>query len=105
MPCPYNAQPGAYFVTICTYHRECPLGDIVDGDVRLNEAGETVRRCWEDIPHHFPLVQLDAMVIMPNHVHGIIVITESSRLGRGREQPETPIAIGAKSLSSVLSSK
>lgn len=92
-------------MTICTYHRECLLGDIVDGDVRLNAAREIVQRRWEDIPHHFPLVQLDAMVIMPNHVHGIIVITEPRPLGRGREQPETPIAVGAKHLSSVLSSK
>jgi len=40
----------------------------------LNEAGGVVRRCWENVPDHFPLVQLDAFVVMPNHVHGIIVI-------------------------------
>jgi putative transposase len=50
------------------------LGEIVDGEMRLNAAGEIARRCWEDIPHHFPLVELDAFVVMPNHVHGIIVI-------------------------------
>jgi len=42
--------------------------------MRLNEAGETARRCWEDIPDHFPLFELDAFVVMPNHVHGIIMI-------------------------------
>jgi putative transposase len=73
------AQPGAYFVTICTRERESPFGHVVNGEMRLNDAGEIARRCWEDIPHHFPLVGLDAFVVMPNHVHGIIVITESCR--------------------------
>ena len=71
------AQPGAYFVTVCTYQRECLFGHVVNGEMRLNDAGEIARRCWEDIPDHFPLVELDAFVIMPNHVHGIILITES----------------------------
>ena len=68
------SQPGAYFVTICTRDRACLFGEIVDGEMRLNEAGEIARGCWEEIPRHFPLVELDAFVVMPNHVHGIIVI-------------------------------
>jgi len=50
----------------------------------LNDAGEIARRCWEDIPDHFPFVELDAFVIMPNHVHGIIVITEPCRGEKSR---------------------
>jgi putative transposase len=73
------AQPGAYFVTICTRDRECLFGHVVNGEIHLNEAGEVAQRCWEGIPNHFPSVELDAFVIMPNHVHGIIVITESGR--------------------------
>jgi putative transposase len=61
-------------VTICTRDRVCVLGEIVDGEMRLNDAGEIAQRCWEEIPRHFPLVELDAFVVMPNHVHGIIVI-------------------------------
>ena len=61
-------------MTICARDRACLLGEIVNGEMRLNGSGETARRCWEDIPDHFPLVELDAFVIMPNHVHGIIVI-------------------------------
>jgi putative transposase len=61
-------------VTACTWQRECLFGHVVDGEMRLNEAGEIARRCWEDIPDHFPLVESDAFVIMPNHVHGIIMI-------------------------------
>ena len=67
-------QSGAYFVTICTRDRECLFGGIVDGEMRLNDAGEIARRCLEDIAGHFPLAEPDAFVVMPNHVHGIIVI-------------------------------
>ncbi len=67
-------QPGAYFVTICTRQRLCLFGEVVNGQVRLNAYGEIVRRCWENIPNHFAHVALDAFVVMPNHVHGILVI-------------------------------
>jgi putative transposase len=73
------SQPGAYFVTICTRDRECLFGHVVNGEMRLNEAGEIARRCWQDIPDHFPLIELDAFVLMPNHVQGIIVIHESCK--------------------------
>jgi REP element-mobilizing transposase RayT len=73
-PCPNHCLPGAYFVTICTRDRECLFGQIVDEVMRLNDAGAIARRCWEEIPDHFPSVELDAFVIMPNHVHGITVI-------------------------------
>jgi len=72
--CPYSAQPGAYFVTLCTRGRACLFGHVVNGEMHLNEAGETARRCWEDIPTHFPMVELDTFVIMPNHMHGVVVI-------------------------------
>lgn len=49
---------------------------MVNGEMHLNEAGDLAQRCWEDIPHHFPSVELDTFAITPNHVHGIIVITE-----------------------------
>jgi len=58
--------PGAYFVTICTHNGECLFEDPV-----LRRVVETM---WRRIPHHFPYVQLDEFVVMPNHVHGIIWI-------------------------------
>jgi REP element-mobilizing transposase RayT len=79
------SQPGAYFVTIRTLERACLFGHVVNGEMRLNDAGEIARRGWEDIPRHFPLVELDAFVIMPNHVHGIIVIQ-----GRGEASAIPP---------------
>lgn len=69
------SQAGAYFVTICAQDRAHLFGTVVDGDMRLNDAGRVVEQCWRDIPVHFPQVELDAFVIMPNHVHGIVVIT------------------------------
>lgn len=73
------ALPGAYFVTVCTYERECLLGHIESGRVVLSDAGEIAQRCWENTAHHYSFVELDAFVIMPNHVHGVIVITEFRR--------------------------
>ncbi|MDD3554241.1 MAG: transposase [Deltaproteobacteria bacterium] len=68
------AQAGAYFVTICTQGRACLLGDVVDGDIRLNDAGRMIESVWNDLPTFYPGVATDEFVVMPNHVHGIIVI-------------------------------
>ena len=67
-------QDGVYYVTICTFNRECLFGDVVDGTMELNEFGEIVAECWNNIHGQFPNVELDQWVIMPNHVHGIIHI-------------------------------
>ena len=71
------ASEGAYFVTICTHNRECILGEIVEGEVRLSEIGTIAHQCWLEIPNHFKNVALDEYVIMPNHVYGIIIIQPS----------------------------
>lgn len=70
-------QTGAYFVTICTYQRNCLFGEIVDGEMRLNINGEIAKGSWLSITRHFPNVELDEFVIMPNHLHGIIIIVEN----------------------------
>jgi putative transposase len=69
--------PGAYFITIVTYQRDRIFGNIVDGKMRLNALGAITGECWRAIPEHFPNVDLGTYVIMPNHVHGIIVINEN----------------------------
>jgi REP element-mobilizing transposase RayT len=76
--CDYS-QAGAYFVTICTQDRECLFVDIGGGEMRLNDAGTTVRNIWHKIPEHFPHTDIDAFVAMPNHIHGIIVINSDGR--------------------------
>ena len=69
----YGAN-GLYFITICTQNRECYFGDIVETRFIASQIGELVRKYWYEIPEHFPYVKLDTFVVMPNHVHGIIVI-------------------------------
>ena len=68
------SQDGAYFITVCTHNRVPLFGEIVDGVMALNTAGQIVEKCWCAIPEHFPQVTLDEFVVMPNHVHGIITI-------------------------------
>ena len=70
------SQAGAYFVTVCVQDRECLFGEIVDGHMRLNDAGQTVCTTWDDLCNHLPHVVLDVFVVMPNHIHGIIFITD-----------------------------
>ena len=81
------SQAGAYFVTICTEARECLFGEIVDAEMRLNEHGRIVCECWDVIPQRFPNVELDEFVVMPNHVHAIIVITDDNGVGAIHELP------------------
>src|SRR2546426_9828579 len=80
------SQGGAYFVTICVQNRECLLGDIVDDEMRLNDAGRMVERWWAELGNKFPSVETDEYVVMPNHFHGIIVIvgarSEERRVGK-----------------------
>ena len=77
------AGPGMYFVTVCTAGRERLLGQIVDGKMHLNEFGKIVWDCWLALPRHFPFISLDAFVVMPNHIHGII------NIHRSRNHPDT----------------
>jgi putative transposase len=68
------SQRGFFFVTICTHNKSSTLGKIVNFESRLSRLGKMVEDCWREIPKHFPNVHLDEWVIMPNHLHGIIVI-------------------------------
>src|SRR3989339_528025 len=68
------SNAGWYFVTICTQNRECLFGNIVNDKMILNKYGLIVNKYWLMIPNHFNNVELDEFTIMPNHVHGIVVI-------------------------------
>ncbi len=67
------SSPGAYFVTFCTRDKECLLRDVHDGIVRLGPAGKIVSAAWSALSRRFPDIQTDAFVVMPNHIHGIII--------------------------------
>jgi len=68
------AQAGAYFVTICVQNRECLLGEVIEGQMILSGPGQMVETVWPELPQHYPNVQADAFVVMPNHIHGIIIL-------------------------------
>jgi putative transposase len=70
----YNyASAGAYFVTICSEHRAHLFGEIENLKMRLNPAGQMIESTWNESPTHLN-VSLDALVVMPNHLHGIVVL-------------------------------
>ena len=77
------SQPGAYYVTVVTKQRYCLFGEVVCGEMRLNSFGRTVMECWDDLVRHYPSVQLDEFVVMPNHVHGIILLKEDLEISVG----------------------
>ena len=68
------SEPGAYFVTIRISGRECLLGQVVDGVMYPSAAGQMVQTVWDEIPGRYPGVDVDVFVVMPDHVHGIIVL-------------------------------
>jgi REP element-mobilizing transposase RayT len=69
----YSNQ-GAYFVTICTWNRVNILCDVLDSVMQLTSFGEIVMKYWEELPNLYNNIELDKVVIMPNHLHGIIWI-------------------------------
>ena len=88
------ASGGAYFVTICAMNRVCLFGAITDSEMSLSEFGRAAEAAWLAIPKHFEPLRLDAFVIMPNHVHGIIVINGTDRRGAACRAP-TPRTFGS----------
>jgi len=77
------ASPGAYFITVCTHRSACLFGRISDGVVRLNALGTLVETCWQALPMHYLHAELDAFVVMPNHIHGILVLVDESSKRHG----------------------
>jgi len=71
----YNySRNGAYFVTICTKNSMHLFGSIVDQKLIPNRQAEVVTECWLDLPLHYYNCTLDEFIVMPNHVHGIVII-------------------------------
>ena len=88
---------GAYFVTIGTHGRACIFGDVDDGTMILNAAGQLAQDEWLHLPERFHHIQMDACVVMPNHIHGIIMIDTAEAA------PHLGSIVGAfKSITSVL---
>ena len=93
------SRAGAYFITIVVQGRLCLFGDVVAGEMRLNDAGKMVRRAWDGMPDRFSFIEMDEFVVMPNHVHGVIIIHQPSP----SDTPPVGVSlVGAQSPSSTL---
>ncbi|MCK9357853.1 MAG: transposase [Dehalococcoidia bacterium] len=92
------SQEGAYFVTVCTLNRVSLFGDVTNDAMQPNECGQAVLDVWNRLPHHYPHVQTLAFVLMPNHVHGILLIQdvgeEASHRNQRRERRGLPDVVG-----------
>jgi len=71
------SESGYYFVTVCTQNREEWFGKIESGEMFLSTSGEIARDFWAEIPLHFQHIEIDEFSVMPNHVHGILIIEEN----------------------------
>lgn len=77
------SRSGYYFITICTHDKAKLFGTISQGRMRLSAEGYIVRRCWRDLARHYRC-QLDAFIIMPDHIHGIIILKDNPHLRADR---------------------
>ena len=81
------SQDGFYYITICTRNRECIFGEILNGEIELSKIGKIANECWNQIPKHFNNVMLDEMIIMPNHLHGIVIVENNHCRGLINQTP------------------
>jgi putative transposase len=88
------SQAGNYFVTVCTQNGVCFFGNVMDGEMVVNDAGTMVNTVWDELPTYYPGVSIDAFQIMPNHLHGIIVLRHPVG-ATPRGCPENTASVGA----------
>ena len=81
-------QRGAYYVTIVAWRRKCLFGEVVNGEMILSKFGLVAKQQWENLPKRFPNIELGAYVIMPNHMHGIIIITNRRGTAVNPNEPD-----------------
>jgi putative transposase len=107
------SQPGAYFITIVTRGRECLFGEIRDNEMHLNDYGRITDECWRAIAEHFPNTEIGTYAILPNHVHGIIVIyanenrmatNSSPSVGARHASALPPHGVKPKSIGAIVGS-
>jgi len=87
------SQPGAYFVTVCTHNRECLFGHIQENVMVMNDAGRMIEKWWQELPRKYPIVDMDAYTVMPNHFHGIVSIVGA--VSRDHIEPFSRCCVGA----------
>ncbi len=85
------SQAGAYFVTICTKNHQCLFGEIQQREMQLNAIGRVVSAQWQQLTYRFPDLELGEWVVMPNHIHGILIITGRGEACNGRGEASLKI--------------
>jgi REP element-mobilizing transposase RayT len=96
------STPGAYFVTVCTHSRRCLFGEIVDGEMLLNHRGRIVDEEWHRSKEIRDEIDMDLYTIMPNHIHGIIIIQDAGATGRSPLQTTPPRGPSKRSLGAFI---
>ncbi len=82
------ASNAGYFITICTDGKKCFFGEIVQGEMQRSPIGEIAHKLWYEIPNHFSNCQIDSFCVMPNHIHGILVINQTQEDAMNRRTRE-----------------
>ena len=77
------SQPGAYFITICTRNRLSIFGRVDQGKMQLNKNGIIATRKWEQLDERFPEIEIDEFIVMPDHMHGIVIISDVGAIHAG----------------------
>ena len=101
---------GAYFITICTQNRKHFFGEIKNHTMQLSEIGKMAEKYWYEIVEHFPFVKLDAFVVMPNHIHGIVIIdkqndgavVETQNFASLQSPPKNKFGPQSKNMASII---
>lgn len=84
---------GAYFITICVQNREYVFGDCIDGKMKLSTIGAIVQGFWYEIPRHFDFVELGEFIVMPNHIHGVLILDKNIEIGQSNvETGQCPVS-------------
>lgn len=81
------AQGGLYFITLCCQNRAYLFGDVVNSEMKWNDAGKIADECRMDIPKHFPNSVLNQHIVMPNQIHGIIELKDVANVGIQHFEP------------------
>ena len=89
---------GAYFITICTKDRQYFFGECADEKMKLSTLGAIVQGFWYKIPKHFPFIELDEFVVMPNHIHGILILNKN-KVNENIIETIGPVEIGHRPVS------
>lgn len=96
------SQPGLYFLTIIAQDRRCLFGEVSGGELLSSDVGRMIALAWQCLPKRFPTIELDSSVVMPNHLHGIVVLNRPKPRATTRVAPTIGDVVGAfKSLTTV----